>query len=114
MFRVSIIDNEQVIKSVVSETDENTRIAWAQEGETSLGYCVFKTDGEILKIDNRRDMYDVIVRAVLNHLDLKDIHTAYSKTPKVNKFLKLMGFSEENGICTIDITEFFARKCKNG
>ena len=77
MIRVTIINDERIIKSVTNITGEGILMAWAQENEKSPGYAIFSESGELLEITDRDNVFELLVRASLNRMDLDGVITAY-------------------------------------
>ncbi|MEE0867446.1 MAG: hypothetical protein UIL37_03975 [Clostridia bacterium] len=107
MIRVNIIDDRRIIESVVESPAENVKIAWAQEGAVSPGYCVFTSEGEILTVADKDNVAELLVRAALNHLDLNGIETGFSKNEELFPFLKSIGFNQVGNKCSVNLKTFF-------
>ncbi len=88
-----------------------------------IGVSQFRTTegtGEIYDltlIPHKEDFEALIImgRAVLNFIDLCDVHRAVFLSQKVNETLmKAIGFSKnEDGIWGIDLTDFFDHPCQH-
>ena len=111
MIKVSVFDNYDVIRSIVPDADEFIRIAWAQENMNSAGYCVFKTDGEIISVEDKDNIFELLIRATLNSLDLSGIKTGFTKNTGLFPELIKLGFEEKNGVAEVDIKKFFKPCC---
>lgn len=112
MIRVTIIDDSRIIKSV-SDIEGNIAMAWAQENEKSPGHCIFSREGEIFSIVDNDNVFELLVRATLNHLDLNGVKRGYCKSETLFPELKRLGFAEKDGICEVDITTFFKPCCSH-
>ncbi len=110
MIKVVIIDNKAVIESVHENTDDDVRLAWAQEGLENRGYAAFRENGELLYAVDKDGIFELLVRAVLNHLDLSGVETAYSENEAMFPQLYLLGFKKNGGRLEINIKEFFSVK----
>ena len=111
MIKVNIFDNLTVIRSLVPDADENVRIAWAQEHEKNCGYCVFKTNGELLLTVDKDGCFELLIRAALNSLDLAGVKRAFSSNIEMKNELIKLGFKENNGCAEVDIKAFFKPCC---
>ena len=111
MIKVMIISDKQVIESVHENPADNLRIAWAQEGPQSRGYAAFTEEGELLYAVDKDNIFELLVRAALNHLDLAGVEKAFCKNESMFSGLYLLGFkSGERGL-EINIKDFFAAGC---
>lgn len=115
MIKVTIFDNPVVIRSIVPDADDNVKIAWAQEYEKNCGYCVFKTDGELLFTEDKDGCFELLIRSALNSLDLAGVKTGFSANDDMKKELIKLGFQESDGCVQVDIKSFFKPccSCKN-
>ena len=113
MIRVTIIDDTRIIKSVFDIEEQNIAMAWAQENEKSPGHCIFSKEGEIFTIVDRDDVFELLVRATLNYLDLQGVKKGFCKNKTLFDRLKRLGFTEKDGICEVDITTFFKPCCSH-
>jgi len=113
MIRVTIIDDERIIKSVSDISGDGVLMAWAQENEKSPGHCIFSREGEIFSIVDRDDVFELLVRATLNYLDLQGVKKGFCKNEAVLDGLKHLGFTEKDGVCEVDITTFFKPCCSH-
>lgn len=113
MIRVTIIDDERIIKSVSDIEEQNIAMAWAQENEKSPGHSIFSKSGEIFSIVDNDDVFELLVRATLNYLDLNGINRGYCKNEALFPELKRLGFTEKDGVCEVDITTFFKPCCSH-
>ena len=111
MIRVMIIDDKKIIDSVVKNAAENVRLAWAQENEKSPGYCVFTDEGELLSVVDNGGVFELLVRATLNHLDLKGIKIGFTLNEAMFEEVRKLGFQKENDRYSVDISEFFKPCC---
>lgn len=107
MIRVNIIDDRRIVESVVENPGDNIKIAWAQEGAESPGYCVFTSEGEILAVIDRDNVSELLIRAALNHLDLNGVETGFSKNEVLFPLLKSLGFKQSENECSVILKEFF-------
>ncbi len=110
MIKVVIVDNKAVIESVYENPSGSTRLAWAQEGPESRGYAVFDESGELLSVIDKDGIFELLIRAVLNHLDLKGVETAYTFNGTLFPQLYLLGFKKMDERLEINIKEFFSVK----
>ncbi len=110
MIKVVIVDNKQVIESVHENPCDDERMAWAQEGPVSKGYGIFRESGELLYIVDKDNIFELIVRAVLNHLDLIGVETAYTENEAMFPGLYLLGFKKRDNRLEINIKDFFSVK----
>ena len=113
MIRVTIIDDERIIKSVSDIENDGTLMAWAQENEKSPGHSIFSKSGEILSIVDNDNVFELLVRATLNYLDLNGIKRGYCKNEALFTELKKLGFTDKDGVCEVDITTFFKPCCSH-
>lgn len=111
MIRVTIIDDARIIKSVSEIEGEDILMAWAQENEKSPGHSIFSKQGEILEVVDKDNIFELLVRATLNFLDLQKIKRGYSRNEALFPELKKLGFIENDGVCEVDITTFFKPCC---
>ena len=111
MIRVTIVDDARIIKSVSEIEGEGILMAWAQENEKSPGHSIFSKQGEILDIVDKDNIFELLVRATLNFLDLQKIEKGYSKNEALFPELVKLGFREKDGVCEVDITTFFKPCC---
>jgi len=88
-------------------------MAWAQENEKSPGYCIFSEEGEMFSIVDNDCVFELLVRATLNHLDLQGVKRGYCRNEELFSGLKRLGFSEKDGVCEVDITTFFKPCCSH-
>ena len=113
MIRVTVIDDARIIASVYDKAGEDTLMAWAQENEKSPGHSIFSKSGEIFEVADKDDVFELLIRATLNYLDLNGVKRGYSKNETLFPELKRLGFTEKDGICEVDITTFFKPCCKH-
>lgn len=113
MIRVTVIDDERILKSVSDIENDGILMAWAQENEKSPGHCIFSKEGEIFSIIDRDDVFELLVRATLNYLDLQGVKKGFCKNEALSGGLKRLGFTEKDGICEVDITTFFKPCCSH-
>lgn len=111
MIRVTVIDDKRIIGSVYSEVCEGILMAWAQENEKSPGYLIFTQTGEIKHITDRDNVFELLVRATLNYLDLHKTEYGFCKNEKLFDGLKKLGFREDEKGVAVKITEFFKPCC---
>ena len=111
MIRVTIINDERIIKSVTNITGEGILMAWAQENEKSPGFCIFSESGELLEITDRDNVFELLVRASLNRMDLDGVTMAYCYDTKLFPELKKLGFKENGKRAEVVIKEFFKPCC---
>ena len=111
MIRVTIVDDSRIIKSVSEIEGEDILMAWAQENEKTPGHSIFSKQGEILDIVDKDNIFELLVRATLNFLDLQKIERGYSRNEALFPELVKLGFEVKNGVCEVDITTFFKPCC---
>ena len=111
MIRVTIIDDARIIKSVSEIEGEDILMAWAQENEKSPGHSIFSTQGEILDIVDKDNIFELLVRATLNFLDLQKVERGYCTKEALFPELVKIGFRIKDGVCEVDITTFFKPCC---
>ena len=111
MIRVTIVDDARIIKSVSKIEGEDVLMAWAQENEKTPGHSIFSKQGEILDIVDKDNIFELLVRATLNFLDLQKIERGYSRNEALFPELVKLGFEEKDGVCEVDITTFFKPCC---
>ncbi|MBR1970826.1 MAG: hypothetical protein IKA17_10790 [Clostridia bacterium] len=107
MIRVTITDNMDIIKSVFSEAEENSRMAIACENEKNTGYFLFYKDGELKSYIDNDNIFELLVRSALNHLDLNGVKEGYSENSEMEGKLLLLGFKKDGEKVKVDIGEFF-------
>lgn len=107
MIKVVIFDNKQVIGSIHENPTDDIRIAWAQEGPEAKGYAVFSESGELLYVVDRDNIFELLIRAALNHLDLNGVETAFCENKAMFPGLYLLGFKENRDKLEVNIKEFF-------
>lgn len=110
MIKVIIISEKLIIESVHENPDDDLRLAWAQEGPESRGYAAFKETGELLYAVDKDNVFELLVRAALNHLDLGGVETAFCKNEAMFPALYLLGFKKNDDRLEINIREFL-RPC---
>ncbi len=110
MIKVTVIDDKRIIESVCDAPTGDTRLAWAQEGLNNLGYMIFTAGGELMYAVDKDNIFELLVRAALNHLDLKGVENAYSKNSAMFPGLYLLGFKKNEDRLQINIKEFFSVK----
>ena len=111
MIKVTIISEKAVVESIAGSSGENIRVAWAQENEKNSGYCVFDESGEIISVKDNDDVFELLIRSVLNHLDLLGVKTAVCKNEELKNELKKLGFTVTENGCETDIKAFFKPCC---
>ncbi len=111
MIRVNIIDDIRIIQSITKNCDENALVAWAQENEKKSGFCVFDVNGEIKEVIDNDNVFELLIRATLNYLDLRGVKEGYSSNETLFKDLKKLGFIQENSRVKVDIPTFFKPCC---
>ncbi len=111
MIRVTIVNDERIIKSVTDVTDDDILMAWAQENEKSPGFCIFSGRGELLEITDRDNVFELLVRASLNRMDLDGVPVAYCYDVALFPELKKLGFKENGKRAEVVIKEFFKPCC---
>ena len=111
MIRVTVIDDKRIIESVFSPADDML-MAWAQENEKNAGYCIFKNSGEIVEVRDNDNVFELLVRATLNYLDLNGVSTGFSHNEELFADLKKLGFAQKETSCEVDIKTFF-KPCYN-
>ncbi len=108
MIKVVIFDNKRVIESVYPNPGDDVRIAWAQEGPDCKGWCAFTEGGELLLAVDKDDVFELLIRAALNHLDLVGVETGVCKNKAMFPGLYTLGFRDApGGGLTVNIKEFF-------
>lgn len=112
MIRVTIIDDKRIIGSVFEYADDML-MAWAQENEKNSGYCIFKKTGEIVAVIDKDDVFELLIRATLNYLDLTGIAVGYSQNEELFSDLKKLGFTQKETSCDVDIKAFFKPCCNH-
>lgn len=113
MIRVTIIDDRRIIGSVSNIKENDILMAWAQENEKSPGHCIFSKTGEIFEIIDNDDVFELLIRATLNYLDLNKVKRGYSKNEALFDSLVKLGFARKDNICEVDITTFFKPCCSH-
>lgn len=113
MIRVSIVDDERIIGSVSDIKGNGILMAWAQENEKSPGHSIFSETGEIFAVIDNEDVFELLIRATLNYLDLKGVKRGYCKNEALFDKLVSVGFTKKDDICEVDITTFFQPCCKH-
>ncbi len=107
MIRVTITDNTDIIKSVFDNAQDDSRMAIACENERNTGYFLFCKDGELKEFIDNDNIFELLVRAALNHLDLKGVEKAYSLNKEMENKLLTLGFKKEEEKVTVNIRKFF-------
>lgn len=113
MIRVTVIDDIRIIKSVSDIANDGILMAWAQENEKSPGHSIFSKEGEIFTVEDNDDVFELLIRATLNYLDLNGVKKAYCKKETLFGELKRLGFTDKDGVYEVDITTFFKPCCKH-
>ena len=111
MIRVNIIKDELIIKSVYDKVNDGILMAWAQENEKSPGYAIFSNIGELVEINDKDNVFELLVRASLNRMDLDGVEKAYSEKTEYFDELKKLGFKENGRRMEVVIKEFFKPCC---
>ena len=111
MIRVNIIKDELIIKSVYDNVNDSILMAWAQENEKSTGYAIFSDIGELIEINDKDNVFELLVRASLNRMDLDGVEKAYSEKTEYFDELKKLGFKENGRRVEVVIKEFFKPCC---
>ena len=111
MIRVTVIDDARIIKSVSDIEGDNILMAWAQENEKSPGHSIFSKQGEIYEIEDKDNVFELLVRATLNYLDLQKVERGYCVNKELFPGLVKLGFVVKGDICEVDITTFFKPCC---
>lgn len=111
MIRVTVIDDERIVGSVSDIKGEGVLMAWAQENEKSPGYCIFTDAGEIKAIKDTEDVFELLVRATLNYLDLNGVERGFCTNEELFEGLKKLGFKEYSNGYEVDISTFFKPCC---
>ncbi len=112
MIRVTIIDDKRIIGSVFEYADDML-MAWAQENEKNSGYCIFTKNGRIITVKDNDNVFELLIRATLNYLDLNGIEVGYSQNEELFNNLKKLGFTQKETSCKVDIKAFFKPCCNN-
>lgn len=112
MIRVTVIDDKRIIESVFSPA-EGMLMAWAQENEKNSGYCIFKKSGEIVAVKDNDNVFELLIRATLNYLDLNGVATGFSHNKELFADLKKLGFTQKETSCEVDIKTFFKPCCNH-
>lgn len=112
MIRVTVIGDERIIKSVFSPAD-GMLMAWAQENEKNSGYCIFKKSGEIVAVKDNDNVFELLIRATLNYLDLNGVAIGFSENETLFADLKKLGFIQKENSCEVDIENFFKPCCNH-
>ena len=108
MIKVVIFDNKQVISSIHLNPEDDIRVAWAQEGPDCKGWCAFRETGELLYVVDRDDVFELLIRAALNHLDLNGVERGFCTNEVMFPGLYMLGFKDAaGGGLEVDIKEFF-------
>lgn len=107
MIKATIISDKRIIESIHENPADEVRIAWAQEGLNNLGYGAFNEDGELLYVVDKDNIFELLVRASLNHMDLNGVETAYCKNSAMFPGLYLLGFKKNGEQLEVNIKEFF-------
>ena len=113
MIRVTIVDDARIIKSISDIEGYDVVMAWAQENEKSPGHSIFSKKGEIFSIIDNDDVFELLVRATLNYLDINGVKTGYCKNEALFDNLVKLGFTKKDGVCEVDITTFFKPCCSH-
>ncbi len=113
MIRVTVVDDLRIIKSVSDIEENGVLMAWAQENEKSPGHCIFSRDGEIFTVVDNDNVFELLIRATLNYLDLNGVKRGCCKNEAIFDGLKRLGFTEKDGVCEVDITTFFKPCCNH-
>ena len=111
MIRVTIVDDSRIIKSISKIEGYDVVMAWAQENEKSPGHSIFSKNGEIFTIVDNGNVFELLVRATLNYLDLKGVKTGYCKNEALFDELIKLGFVKNGDVCEVDISSFFKPCC---
>ena len=112
MIRVTVIDDKRIIESVFTPA-EDMLMAWAQENEKNSGYCIFKKTGEIVAVKDNDDVFELLIRATLNYLDLNGVGIGFSENEELFEGLEKLGFSQKSKACEVDIKTFFKPCCNH-
>ena len=107
MIKVVIFDDKRIIESIHENPTDDIRIAWAQEGPEARGYAAFSESGELLYVVDKDSIFELLIRASLNHLDLNGMETAFCKNEAMFPGLYLLGFKENGDRLEVNIQEFF-------
>lgn len=113
MIRVTVVDDARIIKSVSDIGGDDVVMAWAQENEKSPGHSIFSKAGEIFDIVDNDNVFELLVRATLNYLDINGIKRGCCKNEAMFDELVKLGFVKKDGICEVDITTFFKPCCNH-
>ena len=113
MIRVTIIDDERIIKSISNIEGSDVLMAWTQENEHIPGHSIFSGGGEIFDIVDNDNVFELLVRATLNYLDLKKVKLAYCKNEALFDELVRLGFTKKDGVCEVDVSTFFKPCCSH-
>ena len=111
MIRVTIIDDKRIIGSVSDLNGNDVVMAWAQENEKSPGHSIFTNRGEILEVVDKDNIFELLIRATLNYLDLNKVEKGYCKKEELFPELVRLGFKVNDGVCEVDIKTFFKPCC---
>lgn len=113
MIRVTIVDDTRIIKSISDIEGSDVLMAWAQENEKSPGHSIFSEKGEIFSIVDNDNVFELLVRATLNYLDIKGVKTGYCKNEALFDELVKLGFTKKDTVAEVDITTFFKPCCSH-
>lgn len=112
MIRVTIIEDKRIIGSVFEYADDML-MAWAQENEKNSGYCIFTKNGQIIAVTDNDNIFELLIRATLNYLDLNGVATGFSQNEELFADLKKLGFTQKGTSCEVDIKAFFKPCCNH-
>ncbi len=114
MIRVNIIKDELIIKSVYKDVKDGILMAWAQENAVNPGYAIFSDAGELIEINDKDNVFELLVRASLNRMDLDGVAVAFCYEEEYFDELKKLGFKENGRRVEVVIKEFFKPCCNKG
>lgn len=113
MIRVTIIDDERIISSISNIKGHDVLMAWAQENEKSPGHSIFSKTGEIFAVIDNEGVFELLIRATLNYLDINGVKRGYCKNEALFDNLVRLGFTKKGDVCEVDITTFFKPCCSH-
>ena len=113
MIRVTIIDDARIIGSVSEKSGDGILMAWAQENEKSPGHCIFSKTGEIFDILDNDNVFELLVRATLNYMDLNGVKRGFCRNELILDELAVIGFVKKDNLCEVDIEAFFKPCCRH-
>ncbi len=115
---ITIMPADKAFLAEIAAPSGTDAMVLRDSGGTVDGYALFCVDGEqieVLYVETALPlMAEGLVRAVLNTGDCRGAKIGVCRDASLGAMLKKLEFSEENGVFTVSIENFFHGECHCG